>query len=75
MKNDYYFWENYINETIDKLSGLAVQNKDIYADFHIHSDYSADSDQSLEEIIERARKNNFDIISITDHDSVKVYDD
>ena len=44
-------------------------------DLHIHSNYSADSDETLEYIINRNTKLNFDIISITDHDSVKVYDE
>ena len=44
-------------------------------DLHVHSNYSADSDVSLEQIISRAINLKFDIISVTDHDSVDVYDE
>lgn len=36
-------------------------------DLHIHSSFSADSTQDLEEIIKESIKRNIDIISITDH--------
>lgn len=38
------------------------------ADLHIHSKYSFDSKSSIKGIIKRARKNNLDIIAITDHE-------
>lgn len=75
MKNDLLFWKKYLNKTIKNLEKLLEKNEPIFADFHIHSNYSADSDQSLEQIINRAQELNFDIISITDHDSIKVYDE
>lgn len=36
-------------------------------DLHTHSNYSFDSTQSVEEIIELAIKNNIDILAICDH--------
>lgn len=53
-----------------------IQEKDvIYTDFHMHSDYSADGKQSLAQIIERMKNMKMDIVSITDHDSLGVYDE
>lgn len=75
MKNDFSFWNKYLNEVIKKIEKM-IQEKDvIYTDFHMHSDYSADGKQSLTQIIDRMRDLGMDIISITDHDSIGVYDD
>lgn len=75
MKNNYEFWNSYLDNLLIRIDKLLCEKSHVYCDFHIHSDYSADSNQSLEQIIDRALKLNFDIISITDHDSVKVYDE
>ena len=75
MKNDYKFWNDYLIRIKKEIIKLCNSKKDVYIDFHIHSNYSADGKQSLEEIISNARKHGFDIISITDHDSLKVYDE
>lgn len=75
MKNDYVFWKKFLAETLEKLENLLLEKDAIYVDFHIHSDYSADSKQSLKDIIARARKLKLDVISITDHDSCQVYDE
>lgn len=75
MNNDYNFWNDYLIDTYDKLKKLVEEKEIIQADFHIHSNYSADSDVTLEQIILRAINLKFDIISITDHDSVDVYDE
>lgn len=75
MKNDYIFWKDYLNKTIQNIEGLLKEKDSIYTDFHIHSDYSADGKQTLEDIINRSQKLGLDIIAITDHDSLKVYDD
>lgn len=75
MNNDYNFWNNYLIDTYDKLKKLVGEKDIIRADFHVHSNYSADSDVSLEQIISRAINLKFDIISVTDHDSVDVYDE
>lgn len=73
--NDYFFWKRYLNDILIKMEKLLQEKEFVYVDLHIHSNYSADSNQSLEEIIERAKNLKLDIISITDHDSIKVYDD
>lgn len=74
-KNDYYFWEKYLESVIKKLSKLSEEKEFIYADFHIHSNYSADSSQTLDDIIKKSNQMGLDIISITDHDSLGVYDE
>ena len=75
MKNDYIFWNEYLKKTIKKIEKMIREKDVIYTDFHMHSDYSADGKQSLTQIIERMIKLKMDIISITDHDSIKVYDE
>lgn len=78
IKNEasrYLFWDKYLDDIILKIENLISNKKDIYCDFHIHSNYSIDSNQSLKEIIDRANTLNLDVISITDHDSVAVYDE
>mgnify|MGYP002524597506 CR=1 FL=1 len=39
----------------------------------MHSNYSANGKQTLDEILKNTKEKSFDIISITDHDSLKVY--
>lgn len=75
MENDLLFWEKYLNQILKKLENLLKKNEPILVDFHIHSNYSADSQQSLKEIINRTQELGFDIISITDHDSIEVYNE
>lgn len=43
-------------------------------DLHIHSNHS-DGSSTVTEILEEAEKRNLEIISITDHDSVKAYEE
>lgn len=43
----------------------------IKADFHIHSHYSHDGLSSIEEIVKSAIENKLNVISVTDHDTVK----
>lgn len=75
MENNYIFWNEYLKETLGKMKKM-IQEKDvIYTDFHMHSDYSADGKQSLAQIIERMKNMKMDIVSITDHDSLGVYDE
>ena len=73
--NNYEFWENY-NKTIkDKIKKLCHDKKELYIDLHMHSNCSADGKQSLKQILETTREKGFDVISITDHDTLKVYDE
>jgi len=39
--------------------------------FHIHTDYSFDSDNSVEHLIESARQHQFQCLIITDHDTIE----
>ncbi|MBP2133114.1 putative metal-dependent phosphoesterase TrpH [Methanomicrobium sp. W14] len=43
-------------------------------DLHIHSKYSYDSLSNPSQIIKKATKKGLDVISITDHDTMKAYD-
>lgn len=71
--NNYEYWEKYLKNIKERLKNI---NKEyIQMDLHLHSNYSTDGKQSLKDIIEIARAKNFDIISITDHDNVYVYDE
>lgn len=70
------FWDLYNAETLVKLQELAAEERPSYRmDLHIHSDCSADGLQSVKRVLDRAAALNFDVISITDHDSVEAYDE
>lgn len=56
---------------IDKL--LNEKRDEYLIDMHIHTHYSADGIISVKEVINRAKYYKFDIISITDHDSIDAY--
>ncbi len=40
-------------------------------DFHIHTKYSGDSKIEINDLLEKARKLNFDFLGVTDHNSTK----
>ncbi len=46
------------------------QQREIFADFHIHSHHSKDCTMPVADILERAREVGLDVVAITDHDSV-----
>ena len=46
------------------------QQRELFADFHVHSDHSKDSVSAVAAILERAREVGLDVVAITDHDSV-----
>lgn len=71
--NNYKYWDKYLNNIKERLK--KIDKEYIQMDLHQHSNYSTDGNQSLKDIIKIARENNFDIISITDHDNVYVYDE
>lgn len=80
MKNNKEFWNNYNKNCLNKLDNLinekSAKNEDyILADFHIHSNYSSDGAQTLSEIIENSKSKGLEVISVTDHDDVRVYDE
>ena len=43
-------------------------------DMHIHTTYS-DGDKTLKEVLERCEEKKLEIISITDHNTCKAYED
>lgn len=74
MAYDKKFWDHYNRQTIKQLESLMSSERQTYVvDLHIHTDWSADGEQSVAEVIQRARDLKFDVISITDHDSVESY--
>ena len=75
MKNDYCFWENYLTLVKKEIDNLCDNKDKLYIDLHIHSNYSADGKQSVLEIIETTRDKGFDVIAITDHDTLDSYNE
>jgi glycosyltransferase involved in cell wall biosynthesis/predicted metal-dependent phosphoesterase TrpH len=45
------------------------QQRELFADFHVHSHHSKDCVMPVADILERAREVGLDVIAITDHDS------
>lgn len=64
------------NIQINKMKKLYDIGKDYYlVDLHLHTNYSIDGSQTVEQVYEEASRRNFDIISITDHDSIQAYNE
>ncbi len=75
MSNNYEFWENYLKRIKSQILKLCEEKEELKIDLHIHSNYSADGKQSVEEIIKSTKSKGFDIIAITDHDSLNAYNE
>lgn len=61
---------------LDRMDELLAKNKKSYTvDLHIHTCYSADGLQSVEQAIQKAIDKRFDIISIADHDAIGAYNE
>ena len=73
--NNYEFWKNYNKIIKNEIERICHKKREIYIDLHIHSNYSADGKQNLKQILETTKTKGLDIIAITDHDSLKVYDE
>ena len=71
--NNYEFWENYLKNLKKELLKLSKEKEKVQIDLHIHSNYSADGKQSIKEILETTKSKGFDVISITDHDTLEAY--
>lgn len=54
---------------------ISRENGKVKGDLHVHSIYSADGRERVEDIIRHAKKIGLDVISITDHNSMKAYDE
>jgi glycosyltransferase involved in cell wall biosynthesis/predicted metal-dependent phosphoesterase TrpH len=76
-----YDWERVTAEIEDVYEEVAVrrrqplprrrrQQRELFADFHIHSHHSRDCVMPVEDILERARQVGLDVVAITDHNSV-----
>lgn len=74
-ENNYEFWEEYLERLKIKIKELCLQKEKLHTDFHMHSNYSADGKQDLKQILKTTKQKGFDIIAITDHDSIDVYDE
>lgn len=75
MINNYDFWNEYLNKIKKQIIEKCKNKNILLIDLHIHSNYSSDGKQSLKQIIETTNYKKFDIIAITDHDSLLVYDE
>jgi glycosyltransferase involved in cell wall biosynthesis len=75
-----YDWDRVAAETEDVYEEVARrrrrplprrrrQQRELFADFHVHSHHSKDCAMPVADILERAREVGLDVIAITDHDS------
>lgn len=68
--------DEYNKYVLKRVRSLLNEDRDDYlVDLHIHTKHSADGSQTVDEVIQRSRMYGFDIISITDHDSIEAYKD
>lgn len=65
--------KQYVATVLERIEFLLKKKKSYLVDLHIHTNHSTDGRQSVSEAISRARQLGFDIISITDHDSIEAY--
>ena len=73
--NNYEFWENYLKELKNEMKKLCKEKEKLHIDLHIHSNYSADGKQSIKQILQSTKNLGFDIIAITDHDTLEAYNE
>ena len=73
--NDFEFWESYNKKVKNEIKKICRNKKEVFIDLHIHSNYSADGKQNLQQILDTTKEKGFDIIAITDHDTLNVYDE
>lgn len=73
--NNFVFWENYIINVKEAIRKLCEQRNYLNIDLHIHSNYSSDGKQTIRQILESTKSMGFDIIAITDHDTISAYDE
>ena len=75
-----YDWERVTAEIVDVYEEVARrrrhplprrrrQQRELFADFHIHTHHSKDCVMPVADILERAREVGLDVVAITDHDS------
>lgn len=71
--NNYQFWEEYLEKVRKEILKLCSKKEKLLIDIHIHSSYSADGKQSVTQILESTKEKGFDVIAITDHDTIDAY--
>ena len=75
-----YDWERVTGEVLEVYEEVASrrrhplprrrrQQRELFADFHIHTHHSKDCVMPVADILERAREVGLDVVAITDHDS------
>jgi len=75
-----YDWERVTDEVVEVYDEVARrrrhplprrrrQQRELFADFHIHTHHSKDCVMPVADILERAREVGLDVVAITDHDS------
>lgn len=61
---------------LDRIRRLLLQNQETYRiDLHLHTEYSSDGVQTVSQAIKKAKEKHFDIISISDHDTIDAYEE
>ena len=73
--NNYEFWEEYLNKVSNEIIKLCKEKETLKIDLHLHSTHSADGKQTIKEILDSTREKGFDIIAITDHDTLDAYNE
>ncbi|NLE22851.1 MAG: glycosyltransferase [Actinobacteria bacterium] len=77
-----YDWERVTGEVLEVYEEVASrrrhplprrrrQQRELFADFHVHSHHSKDCVMPVADILERAREVGLDVVAITDHDSAE----
>lgn len=67
-------WESYNKYVLNRIKELLNESKPNYCvDMHIHTIASPDAENKIFEHIYRAKRLGFDIISISDHDSINSF--
>lgn len=77
-----YDWERVAGEVLEVYEEVAGrrrhplprrrrQQRELFADFHIHTHHSKDCAMPVTDILERAREVGLDVVAITDHDSAE----
>lgn len=68
-------FKEYNDYVIERIYALARSKKELLADLHIHTNISTDGTQNVFDVLHNTRKKGFDIIAITDHDSIGAYEE
>ena len=71
--NNYEFWEKYLNNLTNEIIKLSKEKEEIKVDLHTHTIASADGKQTVRELLNSTKEKGFDIIAITDHDTLDAY--